>query len=114
MAALTSANESLSALEDRISVLEKISDFNIANPPLNADSNVEIMLRSYQIELLGKLKAIRAGLTAEGGDVGTIRVERDALKDENAALKKENERLNYRVRHLIKALNEEENAHSNA
>jgi hypothetical protein len=37
-----------------------------------------------------------------------VRKERDDLRVENLELKKENDRLNYRVQHLIKSLNAEE------
>jgi hypothetical protein len=103
------ATEKMSSLEERIAMLEKIADFNIEHPVIQSNSNFEELLLNYQVQMLGKLKAIREGLAAEGGDVGTIRAERDSLREANNALKKENERLNYRVRHLVKALNEEEN-----
>lgn len=83
---------------------------SIASPPANAaDAQaVDLAIKLYQKQILGKLKAIRDALVAEGGDVATIRRERDEARAENAALKKDVERLNYRVRHLVKALNEEE------
>ena len=55
-----------------------------------------------------KLKAIRTALTAEGGDIATVTAERDAAVAEVARLKKDNARLDYRVKHLIKMLKEEE------
>eukprot|EP01039_Chlorochromonas_danica_P001609 gene1609-1757_t len=69
---------------------------------------VEVAIKKYQQQMLIKLKTIKNALLVEGGDVTSIRQERDAAVTENIALKKEIERLNYRVRHLIKALNEEE------
>ena len=43
-------------------------------------------------------------MTADGGDLGQIKEERDNLQAENLKLKKEAEKLNYRVKHLVKAL----------
>lgn len=61
-------------------------------------------LHDYQVQLHQKLVNIRNSLVTEGGDISQIRVERDLYLAENAQLKKEMERLNYRVQHLIKAL----------
>jgi hypothetical protein len=44
----------------------------------------------------------------ESGDIDAIRAERDAALAEVAKLKKDNARLDYRVKHLIKMLNESE------
>ena len=44
-------------------------------------------------------------------DLAAVQKERDELLKENLVLRKEKERLNYRVNHLVKALNEEEKKH---
>ena len=75
----------------------------------------EVLLLEYKIQLVGRLKEVRDALLHESGSGGggsgdnsIIVAERDALKAENASMRKEIDRLNYRVAHLIKALNEEE------
>ena len=57
------------------------------------------------IHHVGKLKVVRDKITAEGGDGTALRKERDAALVENEKMKKEIEKLNYRVNHLIKELN---------
>lgn len=101
-----SAEARMSGIEERILALESTGN--------NSSSNAAVQeaVRAYQIQVLEKLKAIRQSLASEGGDVKTIKAERDAALAENAALKKEVDRLNYRVRHLVKALNEEESKHA--
>jgi chromosome segregation ATPase len=78
----------------------------------NNSEAVEAALKAYQKQILGKLKQIRESFDAEGGDIQTIRSERDKLAAENKQMKTEIERLNYRVNHLVKALNEEEAKHA--
>jgi chromosome segregation ATPase len=69
---------------------------------------VEQALRVYQQQVLAKLKAIRSQIMDEGGDVGTIKKERDEAVAQNALLRKEIDKQNYRIQHLIKALNKAE------
>lgn len=102
-----SADAKLKSLEDRIISLE-------ASNNKGPDSGEEA-LRSYQQHILGKLKQIREALvTTNNEDVGNsvqfqaVKAERDQLAEENKKLKVEIDRLNYRVKHLIKALNTEE------
>ena len=59
---------------------------------------------------VGKLKVIRDKIIAEGGDGTALQKERDAALAENERMKKEIEKLNYRVSHLIKELNAAEKA----
>ena len=102
-----SADDRMKSIEERIVALES------TNAPVNNTAAVQEAVRAYQIQVLEKLKDIRQSLASEGGDVVNIKAERDAALAENAALKKEVERLNYRVRHLVKALNEEESKNKN-
>ena len=67
-------------------------------------------LHDYQVQLHQKLVNIRNLLVSEGGDISEVRAERDLYLAENAQLRKETERLNYRVQHLIKALDVAEKA----
>jgi hypothetical protein len=69
-----------------------------------SSSEVEQALNAYQQQVLVKLKAIRSKIVEEG-DVSAIKKERDDAVAANALLKKEIEKQNYRIQHLIKALN---------
>ena len=60
-------------------------------------------LLEYQKQVLVRLVTIRDALTADpAGDMAYVLKERDALREENAKLKKEAEKLNYRIAHLVK------------
>eukprot|EP01031_Cornospumella_fuschlensis_P041143 gene41143-50194_t len=105
MSELLAAENRMSTLEARIAELEKSA---VASSGETSQAEVELAIKKYQYQMLGKLKSIKEALVSEGGDSSTLRRERDEARAENAALKKEIERLNYRVRHLVKALNDEE------
>ncbi len=107
MSSVSEAEDRMKTIEERLVALESTA------APADNSAAVEAAVRAYQSQILSKLKDIRQSMMAEGGDVGTIKAERDAAVAENAKLKKEIERLNYRVRHLVKALEEEENKNSN-
>lgn len=64
-------------------------------------------LMAYQRSMLTRLKAVRSALGNEGGDVGAITRERDALLEENKKLKADNDKLNYRIMHLVRAVKEQ-------
>jgi hypothetical protein len=65
-------------------------------------------LMAYQRSMLTRLKAIRSALGNEGGgDVGAITRERDALLEENKKLKADNDKLNYRIMHLVRSMKEQ-------
>lgn len=103
---LVAAEERMKALENKILNLE-ISSVNAQGGNHKADA-VEAAVKAYQKQILDRLKDARQAFIAEGADIVTLRRERDAALEENKTLKKENERMMYRIRHLIKALNEEE------
>jgi chromosome segregation ATPase len=116
---MNEAEQLMKSLESRMNSLEtKVTQDTKKKPSGNqpgtaaATNNnseaVEAALKAYQKQILGKLKQIREAFDAEGGDIQTIRSERDQLAAENKKMKTEIERLNYRVNHLVKALNEEE------
>lgn len=104
---MSTAEEKLKSLEDRIIGLE-------SSVSTNKNESGEEALKAYQEHILGKLKLIREALVANADDGSSsvhfqaVKAERDQLATENKQLKVEIERLNYRVKHLIKALNEEE------
>lgn len=64
------------------------------------------LLKQYQATVLDKLKLLKQKMLAEIGDIDAIKRERDVAIAESDRLLRENEQLNYRVAHLIKALND--------
>lgn len=109
MSSIDEAEAKMSTIEQRLLALE--SDTGAGNN----SAAVEQALAAYQKQVLEKLKVIRSKIMEEGGDVSTIKKERDDAVAQNALLKKEVERQNYRIQHLIKALNlaeEKANSHN--
>jgi chromosome segregation ATPase len=105
---LAVAEQKLGSLEERISKLE----LEATKGPVSDNLSVaEEAVKAYQIQLVDRLKEIRDAIKNEDGDIVQIRNERDAAISENKKLKIEIERLGYRVRHLIKNLDEEERKH---
>ena len=102
MSTIAEAEDRLKTLEERLLAVESTS----AGAASTAD--VELALHQYQKQILGKLKEVREKIAEEGGDISTIRRERDEAVSQNALLSKEIAKLNYRVQHLVKALNAEE------
>lgn len=103
-----------SEAESRMSVIEdKLSAFEASRgnktDQINTAASSE-MLHEYQVQLLSRLRSVRDALVADGGDIGLIKEERDNLQAENLKLKKEAEKLNYRVNHLVKELKAAEEA----
>lgn len=96
----------LAELESRLGSVE--SQTSAQEERKRADREV---LAQYQSQLLPKLISIREKIMSENGNIDEIKEQRDAALSENIALKKEIEKLNYRVAHLVKALNEEEQKH---
>ena len=101
------ATARMTVLENKITELEASCGKKIDQTDNYSSSG---SLHDYQVQLHQKLVNIRNALTSEGGDISQIREERDLYLAENAQLKKETERLNYRVQHLIKALDVAEKA----
>ena len=95
------ANVMISKLEERLDAVEAKNE-SYSPQTRGDDSN----LRIYQAKLLVRLKEIRAAIGT--GDAGSIKKERDAALSENVELKKELERANYRIKHLVKELNKAE------
>jgi ubiquinone biosynthesis protein UbiJ len=105
---LTTAENRMTSIEAKLMSLERSTVGDGSNEA------IEKALRTYQISMVQKLKGIRDAIVAEAGSsesVSNVITERDAALAENAKLKKEIERLNYRVNHLVKALNAEEAKH---
>jgi hypothetical protein len=59
------------------------------------------------MEFLNKLKEIRAQVIAEQAQGGSVpdSTELVKLREENAKLKQQNEKLSYRVKHVVASLN---------
>ena len=101
--------DTLSELEQRMQAIEEriISAESRGSAPSSGEE-VERALHEYQVQVLAKLKAIKQKIMEDGGDTATIKRERDQALVENASLRNEVEKLNYRIKHLVRALNEEE------
>ena len=72
-----------------------------------ADS-VNEPLKEYQVKMLGQLRQLRKKLKEEGvgyGGAGADQ-EKEKLQKENGELKAEVSKLNYRIVHLLRALDE--------
>ena len=85
-----------------------VSYFLLVAASNDSSKDIEEALRTYQKQMLSKLIDVREKLVNEVGDYSKLQTERDSLHLENVALRKESERMNYRIKHLIKALNIEE------
>jgi hypothetical protein len=94
------------ALENRLKALE-ITNIAAAN-----NSNE---LREFQLHILSRLREIKSKLLSENGDGQSNNTssfnsgkpeEYNQLIAENQKLKKENEKLNYRIAILVKAMKE--------
>jgi hypothetical protein len=101
MSELKVAEERMQSIEERLAAVEALNTTSTSA----ADSQA---LLQYQKQILAKLTAVRDQMKMEGGDITTIKRERDEAVAQNAIYKKEIDKLNYRVNHLIKALNAEE------
>lgn len=105
---------SIESLTSRIETLEK-QNFTKEN----VSKEILAGIQNYQAQLLPRLKEIRDALEKEnntsmkGSNYIKLEEENSLLKDENKKLKNDIEKLNYRVNHLIKMLNEEENKNKN-
>ena len=93
----------IAEMEQRLAALEAESkEFGSVESANGAGQT----LVAYQAQMLERLVEIREALAvAGGGDSSLMTKERDALKEENAKLKKEIEKLNYRIMHLVKHVN---------
>ncbi len=91
------------ALENRLKALE------ITNV---AAANTSNELKEFQMYMLSRLREIKSKLSSENsngpsnGNNNSQSVEYNQLIAENQKLKKENEKLNYRIAILVKAMKE--------
>ena len=94
----------LQAAEDRLKDLEeRVHSVEHTASKGSGDDN---HIREYQAVVLERLKSIRQTMLEEVGDIDAVRKERDTAVSLAARQKTEIDQLNYRVNHLIKALNE--------
>lgn len=99
---MDAALDRLLKLEGRLARVESDVQSSGVGSLSSSDKLGEQSLVEYQKQMLSRLQTIRDALVMGDGDIAFVIKERDALKDENAKLKKEAERLNYRINHLIK------------
>lgn len=100
MSDFDSQEKRMTAIENKIS---ELTDCTALFPT----SSSEVLL-DYQEQLLIKLKSIREAMlnSNKGGGLTSKNDDRDRqLLAENISLKKDNEKLNYRISHLVKAVN---------
>lgn len=64
-------------------------------------------LQQYQTEMLGKLRALRDSLDAERAPFVKMQAERDAAVSAKATLEEANEKMAYRIKHLMRAIDPE-------
>ena len=81
---------------------------NLPHNGVSSQANTETVLKTYQKQILSRLKTVKQSLISEIGDVHSIKNERDIAVVENEKLKEDVKALNYRIQILIKALIEEE------
>lgn len=101
MATSKDALETLARLEERLSKVEREAGEVVAGQGQAAVDGEGLLV--YQKQVLGRLVMIRDALAADPAvDMAYVLKERDALREENAKLTKEIDKLNYRIAHLVK------------
>mmetsp|Transcript_29073 Transcript_29073/g.65050 ORF Transcript_29073/g.65050 Transcript_29073/m.65050 type:complete len:95 (+) Transcript_29073:154-438(+) len=65
-------------------------------------------LQAYQGEVLARLQELRGKMGEDSSGGGDLKKKCDQLKGENAELRKQVEKQNYRIAHLIRMLEDEE------
>jgi len=115
------AESKIASLERRIAMLESQQQHHHHGPAeVSFDQYSDIQtqaLKQFRSDVLVRLRSIRQQAVLEsqqGMASASMKGECEELSRENAALKKEIERLNYRVNHLVKALSAEELKNSSA
>lgn len=110
------AESKIVSLERRIALLES-QHRGPAEVSFDQYSDIQTQaLNHFRSDVLLKLRAIRQQAVLEsqqGMATPSMKGECEELSRENAGLKKEIERLNYRVNHLVKALTAEELKNNN-
>lgn len=113
------AESKIASLERRIAMLES-QHHHHGSAEVSFDQYSDIQtqaLKQFRSDVLVRLRSIRQQAVLEsqqGMASASMKGECEELSRENAALKKEIERLNYRVNHLVKALTAEELKNSSA
>ena len=100
------AEAKLAALCDRIGAAEKAL---AACPPAETTADGNAPLQAYQLDMLSQLRQLRAKMAAEGGGTASG-AEVEALKADNERMAAENKALNFRIVHLLRALDDAEKA----
>lgn len=113
------AESKIASLERRIVMLESQHHYHgPAEVSFDQYSDIQAQaLKQFRSDVLVRLRSIRQQAVLEsqqGIASASMKGECEELSRENAVLKKEIERLNYRVNHLVKALTAEELKNSTA
>eukprot|EP00617_Octactis_speculum_P022132 CAMPEP_0185766932 /NCGR_PEP_ID=MMETSP1174-20130828/40277_1 /TAXON_ID=35687 /ORGANISM="Dictyocha speculum, Strain CCMP1381" /LENGTH=105 /DNA_ID=CAMNT_0028450877 /DNA_START=18 /DNA_END=335 /DNA_ORIENTATION=+ len=74
----------------------------------SSDTATDVALENYQKQVLLRLKEIKAKMNEDGGDIEDVKLQRDQALAENEKLAARVKKQEYRIKHLIKCLNEEE------
>mmetsp|Transcript_7703 Transcript_7703/g.9489 ORF Transcript_7703/g.9489 Transcript_7703/m.9489 type:complete len:107 (-) Transcript_7703:329-649(-) len=96
-------DKTMKELQNRIELLEKSKTFEATKSEV----------QKVQMEMLTQLRTIREALVTSGGsgsggvDAASTK-ELNSLRDENESLKKQNAKLEYRILHLVRAIEEME------
>lgn len=90
--------EQVAALEKRADALEAKVDSGASASPSN------------DAQTLKRLGEIKRAILADRNDAERVVAERDSLKDENEALKGQVDKLNYRIMHLMRTIEQLEGA----
>ena len=100
----------MASIEARLGTVEaNNADRAIAPATANGSGAADqSVLVEFKKQMILRLKDVKSVMEASGGDITAITNERDAAQAENAQLKKDAERLKYRVVHLVKMLEAEE------
>ena len=98
---MNEAMNRLEKLECRLKSMESTAE-QVDEKDSSSSNSSMVDLVEYQKQMLIRITEIRDTLVVQDGDINVVKEERDSLKESNSKLKKEVERLNYRISHLIK------------
>jgi hypothetical protein len=99
-AKVTDAEIRVSALEKRMLLLEQSHEYAVTS------TTGSELLNEYQVEVLRKLKQVRDAVLQDLGDIDEMKRQRDEAVALNTQLNREVEQMQYRIKHLIRSLNE--------
>eukprot|EP00004_Rigifila_ramosa_P019334 TRINITY_DN4895_c0_g1_i1.p1 TRINITY_DN4895_c0_g1~~TRINITY_DN4895_c0_g1_i1.p1 ORF type:complete len:112 (+),score=31.82 TRINITY_DN4895_c0_g1_i1:1-336(+) len=104
-ARIAEAEARLSALTSELASIEAQLK---AEPVVHISGESSESLHKFQRETLVELQQLREVLGTERNEALALKEKHDRLEVDQEKLKKENERLKYRILHLLRSLEEEE------